>query len=274
MWSRKNFFISALFLNCVYFVGVSVLVTRHFSSQDQSALIAWVDEGSQLVTKKFVLDSNRKQTLLDELQSTKSEKKIKAWADAHNIVNLAESINEVDKNHIGDRNNIPFKRAQLRGENSVAGFHRKNDRLNFSYFLRNENMALLATQQTNDTALKMQLDAYDLGLLVAETEGANFPFTLYTNLTKTVAEGIFQQISFDAKEFSPKYFTLAGEKYLVKMVNLIHDSELKQKMIFAKKITHYQAVSILDILVFVWTFFLISIVLNFVLFRSSRLTAL
>jgi hypothetical protein len=269
MWIRKNFLTFALFLNCAYFIGVSAIVVRHFSREPhQDALGSWVNEGAELITQQLILDTAARAAMMAEVGDPDSELKIKTWAHPHNIVNFIERKQENSQVWIGARKDVPFTYADLKEPGSV-GFSRKDERLFFSYLLENSAFSFYITQEKAADALKMQLSAFGMGMTVIESENTGDTRVLYTNLPSPIADDLLAQTDFEAMP-SSKQFTLSQERYFVKTINLVHSPQLKQKMLFTKKITHYQIVSLVDILIFVWTFFIISVVLNLVLFKYSK----
>jgi hypothetical protein len=280
MWNRKNFLIFALFLNCIFFLGTAVLMSRSLSNNDRVPMLAMMDEGVQRIVQALTMDPQTKIALTKELSDLDLPKGLEDWAKAKNIINLIEINNAKPTEWIGSRKRIPFLVEQLELDGAI-GFYRSLDQLNFNYFLQTENKTFLATQQVPADSVKALLEAYVVDLSIVESEGENSPLLLYSTLSpagvetrKSIADELLFNIPFEEQEFDFREFTLSQEKHLIKMVNLVHSSKLKQKLLFTKKVANYAALSIKDIHIFIWTFFIISIVMNIVLFKfSSRLDA-
>jgi hypothetical protein len=268
MWNRKKILIFALFLNCIYFVGTSFLVTRYVSNKNASFINDWLESGSQAVLDKIIFNSKGRADLVDELGNLDFETKIKDWASAKNIINLIELKDETVKNWIGLRKKVPFDRNQLQNSDDI-GFYKNADQMNFNYLLQAKERHFFATQKMDPKDLDLYFEVYGMEITIVQNEGENTASALYTTLPKNTTNELLQKISFDNKQTTPQYVSLDKENYLVKMVDLIPHPPLQQKILFSKKISTYEIVSTTDVLIFIWTFFCISIVLNVVLFKFA-----
>lgn len=268
MWNRKKFLIFAVFLNCIYFVGTSFLVTRYISKYNQSFLIDWVESGSQAVLKKIILDSKERKNITDQLAHLDFAIKIDDWAKQNKILNLVELKDETVKNWVGLRTKVPFDRKQLQNSDDI-GFYKNADYLNFNYLLNLKERQFFATQQINPSDLTLYFEVYGMGITIVESEGENTALTLFTTLPQNIASELLQKTSFGKPQTKPEHITLAKESYMVQMVDLILHAPLRQKILFTKKMNSYKLLKIEDVLIFIWTFFCISIVLNVVFFKYA-----
>jgi hypothetical protein len=270
MWNRKKFLIFALFLNCIYFIGTSVFVTRYVSKFNRSYLIQWVESGSQAVLDKITLDSDEREVLADELVNLDFGTKIKDWAHAKNITNLIEIKDETTKNWVGSRTEFPFNRNHLQNFDDI-GFYNGSKHLNFNYLLQVKDKQFFATQQIDPVDLALYFEVYGMELTIVESDGENSAFILYTTLQKNTAHELLQKTPFDERQTMPEHMTLEKNSYVVQIVDLIPHGPLKQKIFFTKRIDSYKLLRVSDVLVFIWTFFCVSIALNVVLFRCQVL---
>lgn len=249
-------------------MGTSILVTRYVSKYNQSLLYNWMESGSQAVLKKIILDAKERENLGNELIQLDFETKIKDWALEKNITNLIEFKDETVKNWVGSRTKVPFARNQLQTVDDV-GFYKDVDTLNFNYLLKANEREFFATQKIDPLNVALYFEVYGTAITIVESEGENTGLTLYTTLPKTLADELLQKTSFEKNQTSPEHISLAKDTHVVQMFDLISHPPIRQKILFTKRISSYQIVSSNDILIFIWTFFCISIVLNVVLFKFS-----
>ena len=268
MWNRKKFLILIVFLNCIYFVGTSFLVTRHINNHNQSHLNRWIEAGSRAVLDILLLDINDRKVFAEEFKAMDLEKEIKDWAAAKNILNVVELTKKTAKSWVGLREKVPFDRKQIKYMEDV-GFYKDPNYLNFNYFLDVDGRQFFITQQVDDMDLLLYLEVYGMGVTILEIDADKNAHTLFTTLPKHIADELMQKTSHDNPGSLPESKTLAKEIYMIKTVDLIPHSPLKQKMLFTKKMSSYELLKIVYVLVFIWTFFCISIALNVVLFKYA-----
>ncbi len=252
----------------MYFVGTSVLVSRHINKHNQFQSNRWIEAGSRAVLDKLLLDSKHRESFSPELQNLHSKEDFKRWASEENITNVVELEEESATSWVGSREGVPFRRTHLKFLDDV-GFYKNANYLNFNYFLKVDSRQFLITQQIDDVDLSVYLDAYGMEVAIVESDGENSVHLLYTTLPKTVTDDLAQKISFDEQRLLPESMTLAKEIYMVKTVDLIPHGPLQQKIVFTKKMSSYELLKIQDVLIFIWTFFCISIALNVVLFKYA-----
>lgn len=269
MWNRKKFLILALFLNCIYFIGTSIIVTRYVSKFNRSYLTQWVESGSQAVLDKITLDSKDRKDLADELINIDFATKIKDWANTKNITNLIEIKDQTTNSWVGLRTKFPFDRNHLQNFDDI-GFYKDAEHLNFNYLLQVKDRQFFVTQQVDPRDVAVYFEVYGMQLTIVESDGENSALTLYTTLQNNTASELLQKMPFDKQQTMPEYMTLEKESYLVQIVDLIPHGPLKQKILFTKKIGSYNLLRVGEVLVYIWTFFCISIALNVVLFKYSE----
>jgi hypothetical protein len=272
MWNRKKFLIFAVFLNCIYFVGTSILVTRHVSNHNNSHMLLWVKSSSRAVVDKIILDIHHRNAIANEFKQLDFVNEIRDWASINNITNVVQLEEKITRNWVGSREKIPFNKTQLKSMEDV-GFYKNENYLNFNYFLKANEKRFFITQQFDDIELLLYLDAYGMQMTIVESEGENTGLVLYSTLPKMTANELLQKTPLNKTQTTPERVTLAKETYIMQMVDLISHAPLRQKILFTKKVRSYELVSKIDILIYIWTFFCISIVLNIALFKFTRVDA-
>jgi hypothetical protein len=267
MWNRKNFLIFALFINCVYFIGTAILITRFMGQHDQNQMNHWIRAGSQAVVDKIILDIRHRNEIAHDLERF-DPNDIRGWASTNSITNLVELNENTATNFVGSREKVPFNRTQLKDMEDV-GFYKNEDSLNFSYFLRVKEKQFFFTQKIEETDFLPILDAYEMQMTIIEIDSENSAFTLYTTLAKDTAHELLQKTDFNLRRSSPEDIILSKDSYVLNSIDLIPHGPLKQRLHFTKKRNSYQLFKIGDVLIFIWTLFCVSIVLNVVLFKFS-----
>ncbi len=266
MWNRKNFLKIALLLNCLYFIGTSLLVVRYVNLKDQSPLKAWLEESSRAITNKLIWDAKKRLSMIEALKNLNTKAEFESWAQKNDIVAIIGQNNDEDINHVGQRESIPFKRSQLLQENAVGFFYR-NNQLHLNYFVR-QTKDFLLTQSFKDDFIRLLLEPAMMEVTVIEFHHKDSPQLLYTTLTKAAAEDLLEHTSVETLDQEPQHIVLDKEVHFIKSEPLLNLSDFKQKIFFSKKHTQYNVVTLFDVLMLIWTSFCIVVVLNVLLFKK------
>lgn len=245
-------------------------MVRYVSVKDQSPLHAWLEESSRAIVKNLIWDKTQRQSVVETLETLNTQKNFQEWSAKNNILALIGQNNDKDVAHFGVRDDIPFSRAQLL-QNEAVGFSYRNEQLHFHYCLNQKNIFLISQTFSNEFVKKF-LEPSMVDLTIVELNYQDPPQVLYSTLSKVAAEDLLKQTAFEAMNTEPSSVVLEKEVHLVKMENLIHLPNLKQKVLFSKKQTQYKIVTLFDILMLIWVSFCIVIVLNVLFFKKYELS--
>ena len=207
MWNRKNFIIFALFLNCIYFIGTSILVTRYVNVLEWTTHLEWLEHASEPILHKILFDEQTRESLEKELETFDFKKSIATWATKYQLIHLVE-LNTKNINWIGSREKIPFNSKHLENRQEL-GFNKTSDKLLFSYILETKQKTFLISQQIEEQQIKQFLDAYDVDIMIAEKENLNSSRLLYTTLSLPVAQILLEKNGFRASHWKQAFILVA-----------------------------------------------------------------
>ncbi|MBY0383541.1 hypothetical protein K2X05_00145 [bacterium] len=232
MQSRKNILFLALLLNCIYFLGISFFVHRQLSNRTE-----------QLQGITWL--NNAAQQVLKSLLLIPPEP-----PPAGTVVRPEE---------------IPFPKEHF--NETTIGFHKKDEQFIFTYL--SDNKFISEKKPIKPVLEQLTVFGVDLSIVEKEQDDRRVLFSSFTNET---AQDLLNQTPFEQLEIESSKWTINKEKYLIKMINLSDDPKLQQKMVFSLKLPNYEAISVSEILIYIWTFFCISIVFLFFVFKKYELS--
>lgn len=276
MPGRKNILFYALLLNCIYFLGVSFFVNRQLSNKSkQQQGLTWLNNAAKMVLEGLILDFSQPPTkipiIMSEITQAMSFSEKTKIAQNYQLSAVVELTPESHIEILGKRRNIPFESGHFK-QNTI-GFHKEEDQLVFSHLWKSQKdpspkKFFISYKKPIEPVLQ-QISVFGVDLSVVEKE-KNDQRVLFSSLTNETAQYLLTQNAFEPIENSWTQWTLNKEKYLIKIVNLSSDPELQQNIIFSLKLPNYEVVSLDEFLIYIWTFFCISVVFLFLVFKKSE----
>lgn len=277
MFRKKNL-LFAVFLNLLFFLGVTFFVSRQLSkgTPAQSPMSSWLAKAALHVASLLHNDRDKMNAHKDHLATLKQLEQKKKYAAEKELSLVFESDGKNVHEIIGSVRSFPFPQSIF--NQRLIGVYRSRDQLFFSYFTKETPSTIFSIGKP----LKSLTETLAiLGIDLSFVEDVdNQKLVIYSSLPEGSAQDLLSQIDFEKEGASIDadlhtmmnssfLVTISQQKYLALVLNLAHLADangFRQKAVYTIPLPHYEAISLTELCLYIWTFFCISIALTFLVY--------
>ncbi len=278
MGTRKNFLVFALFLNLVFFLGVTFFVSRQLSQGvDQTPMTSWLASATLQITSAWSQDQKDMAAQRLTLQALNEMDKKKTFASAQGLTMVFEKKEQAIEEILGRLKTFPFPQELF--DKNLLGVHRSKDELVFSSFSKTvPHLVLSKSRPVAPMTQTLKVMGIDLSL-VENINGEKL--VLFSSLAKKSAQELLAQVDFNGLVApldadlstamgSSFLITVAQQKHLALMFSLAETTNLQQIAVFTLVLPSYESLSTTEFILYIWAFFCVSLALTLLVYFKTK----
>lgn len=278
MGTRKNFLVFALFLNLLFFLGVTFFVSRQLSQGvDQTPMSSWLASAALRITSVLSQDQKDMENQRRTLQNLSDVDKKKKFALAQNLSFVFEKKQDSVLEIVGPLKQFPFPIDLF--DKNLLSFHREKNDLILSSFSESPPPIVLSKTYLQSTVME-RLSAMGIDMSLLEKVD-NEKLVLFSSLSSQGAQELLTKVDFTATAPSVDMdlstamgstflITLSQQRHLALMVTLAQTEHLQQRAVFTLLLPNYETFSTTEFMLYIWAFFCISLAITLLVFFRTN----
>jgi hypothetical protein len=278
MGTRKNFLVFALFLNLLFFLGVTFFVSRQLAQGvDQTPMKSWLASATLQITSVMSQRQKHLEAQRRTLQDLKEVEKKKKFALMQRLTFVLEKNQNTVLEIIGDLKSFPFP-MNLFDKNLLSFYFEKDDLVMSSFSDTQPHIVLSKPHPIAPIIQGLKAMGVDLSIL-ENVDGERL--VLFSSFTNPTAQELLAKVDFAAPATpldmdlstamgSSFLITVAQQKHLALMVNIAQTEHLQQRAVFTLALPNYEILTTTEFMLYIWTFFCISLALTLLVYFKTK----